>query len=100
MKQALDHAEAVAPGWKQYAMNYLVRYLAEIAPRISSREFMAEDVRNWAHRNGLELPPTGRAWGGIITKAANMGLIIKVGLGYTKNKKAHKTPAAIWRAAQ
>ena len=61
------------------------------------KEFMAEDVRNWAHAMGLPQPHSARAWGAVISKAAKDGAIVFAGYGKTANPNAHRTPAAVWR---
>lgn len=99
MQQAVDHAEQVEPGWKDLAYRYLQRFLNEYVPRLGLQSFMAEDIRAWAHEQGLGRPPTARAWGGIIAKAANRGLIVKIGVQQVKNKTAHCANANLWRKA-
>ena len=98
MQQAVDHAERVEPGWKESAYRYLENFLT-YAGRYGIKSFMAEDIRAWAHQNGLNRPPHNRAWGSVIMKAAKRGLIVKIGIGQVKNPAAHSANAAIWRRA-
>lgn len=86
---ALEHAEEESPGWTEQALSYLSRY--------PEAEFMTEQVRGWAHSQGLPLPPNPRAWGGVITKARKLGKIRFVEYRNVSNPKAHSTPAAVWR---
>lgn len=59
--------------------------------------FMAEDVRLFASKEGLEEPPSKRAWGYVIVKAARSGLIVSAGYREVKNPFAHRTPATLWK---
>ena len=88
MQQALEHADAVVDDWSERALEMLVNY--------PEQSFMAEDLREWAYKQGLPHPPSERAWGGIIGKARNKGLIMHGGFASVKNQKAHCTPASIW----
>lgn len=92
MQLAADHAQQVSPGWNERAYSFLERFL-----KIKHGSFMTEDFRAWAAAHGLEYPPTNRAFGGIITKAKNNGLIKHIGWDSVKNSKAHATPASVWQ---
>lgn len=96
MQQAEDNANRKVDGWSEIAMSHLKAFLSERGPL----PFMAEDVRLFALKGGLEQPPSERAWGGIMTKAFCKGLIKKVGLGPTSNPSAHKANATIWQRDQ
>lgn len=87
--RALENAELHHPAWSDLALDYLKRY--------PGKQFMAEEVRVWAHKNGLAEPPHARAWGGVIVKAKKLGLIEHCGYGNVSNPKAHRTPASVWR---
>lgn len=58
--------------------------------------FLGEDFRNDAESKGNEIPPSSRAYGHILVRAAKEGLIIKIGYGRTSNPRAHKTPSTLW----
>lgn len=94
MKEAADHAEAVQDGWGKTALDYVRRYASE------HLLFMGEDVRSWAHSNGLPVPPSLRAWGSVITTAKRDGIIEKKPDHYalTKIPPAHSTPRAVHRS--
>lgn len=92
IQMAVDHANSVEPGWSEKAYQLLNEFLL-----INTGEFMAEDVRSYAAVIDFEIPPSSRAWGGVIQRAAKSGIIKQVGFGKTKNVKAHRTPAAIWK---
>lgn len=90
---AEDHANAVHLSWSDKAMDYLKWYISSIE---KDKEFLAEDVREYAGTLVPE-PPSLRAWGAIILKAAKMGLIKKVGHRAVKNANAHRAFASVWR---
>lgn len=90
MQTAADHA---SEAWNEKAYEYLKKYL-----KINRDKFMTEFFRQWAESNGLHPPPTARAYGSIISKAAKKELIKHCGYSRTSNYKAHKTPASVWQA--
>lgn len=92
IKMALDHAEEKAPTWGERCFQLLLDYM-----KINNQPFMVEYFRQWTEGK-IEDPPSKRAFGGIITKAAKAGLVKQVGWAKTSNYKAHKTPAAVWVA--
>jgi hypothetical protein len=89
-QRAIDHADAVHEKWSERAYKLLIEYLQE------KKRFMGEDVRAYAAEKGFDLPPSARAWGGVIQRAAKEYVIIKIGIGTVKNPKAHLANAAIW----
>lgn len=88
MQQAIDHADAVVVDWSDQALAMLERF--------PESRFMVEDLREWAYKQGLARPPSERAWGGVIAKARNAGMIMHNGFQSVKNPKAHCTPASCW----
>ena len=95
MGRALDNAENRNPGWKDKALEMLIKFLT-----INSGPFQAEDFRDWAYAQGLPIPPHGRAFGGIMTGARHRGLIKFVGHSSVSNPLAHKAIASVWIKAQ
>ena len=87
--QALDNAERKTPTWKDQALEYVRRF--------PGKEFMTEDVRQYAYRHGFPNPPSERAWGGVMVAACKEGLIERVGFAAVSNPNAHRTPATVWR---
>lgn len=85
------NAEARHPHWPQEALSWVKTYIT-----FHTEEFLAEDVRKFAEESGLPHPPSERAWGGVICRAARMGLIRKVGYRNTVNPLSHGTPATLW----
>lgn len=83
------HAENVNNGWNEKALQFIEKY--------PLNKFMTEDIRDYAYQKGLERPPSERAWGGVMRKAAKMGWIRCVGYQKVNNANAHRTPAAVWK---
>jgi hypothetical protein len=90
IKQAIDNADDTHERWSEKAYKFLTNWIK------TQYEFMTEDVR-LASEKEIPKPPSNRAWGGIVVRAARAGLINKVGFSNVKNPKAHHTPASIWR---
>lgn len=94
MRIATESAEKKNPGWGDKCFELLKKYLMTTpAPT-----FQAESFRIWAHEDQrLEYPHSGRAYGGVITRAAKAGLIVKDGIGPVSNPRAHCANASIWK---
>lgn len=92
MQQAVDHADAVEPGWSEQAYAMFLEYAAD------HFEFMTEDVRVWAHENGLPQPPDGRAWGAVTHRAIRAKLVVCDRYRKTRIPPAHATPRPVWRS--
>lgn len=90
MQRAVDSAEREMPGWKIAALTFLKSFLStHHAP------FMAEEFRAWAYEMGLP-QVSGRAFGSVMVTAQKKGYVRAAGFGFTKNPKAHRTPATVW----
>lgn len=92
MTAAIEHADRVSARWSVQA-GQLLRIYAQMHP-----EFMAEDVRIWAHRKDLPCPPDPRAWGAVVNRAVREGVLIRDRFELTKVKPAHATPRPVWRS--
>lgn len=90
MQRAIEKADKDHVNWSTKAFEFLINYSK------LNREFMTEDVRI-ASVGILEQPENGRAWGGVVVRAAKAGLIIRKGFMNVKNHKAHCTPASVWK---
>ena len=90
IKKASDNANNTHDKWSDKAYDFLLKYIKY------QNQFMTEDVRV-ASEKAIPKPPSNRAWGSVILKAAKSGLINRVGFANVKNAKAHKTPASVWR---
>lgn len=95
MKRAEDHANLVHDSWTEKALRYLKWY---INAGDLKKNFLTEDVRESSGTLVPE-PPSLRAWGSVMMKAAKAGLIKKVGYAQVKNPKANRTPATLWTKA-
>ena len=93
MRAASDHADAVVPTWTERAL----AYVHAIAMR--QRTFTMEDVRMFAHNDGLPLPPDGRAWGTVARVAAHRKWIAKQAYKeIAKDPKVHMNEVQVWRS--
>lgn len=90
ISQAVDSAERIHPGWCDQAFQYLKAFILD-----STAPFMAEDVRE-AAEGAVPSPPSLRAWGAVMIRAAKEGLIKRAGHQNVRNERAHKTPATLW----
>ena len=90
INQAIDNADDTHERWSEKAYKFLINWIK------TQYEFMTEDVR-LASEKEIPIPPSNRAWGGIILRASRAGLISRVGFSNVKNAKAHRTPATVWR---
>lgn len=90
MQTAVEHADAVDAGWSDRALEH-VRAFATFRER-----FLGEDVRTWAHEQGLPKPPKACAWGAVMVRAARDGLIARGGYGTTRIPPQHAKPAVLW----
>lgn len=91
MQLAVDHANAVEPSWSDRAYDFLVYQFLPYHKR-----FMAEEVRSYAAMADFPLPPSARAWGGVVNRAAKQFIIIKIGIKPVENPKAHQANATYW----
>jgi hypothetical protein len=92
MQKAVTSADKDTPKWSVYAYKLLLEFLDQ-----HHGEFMTEDVRSYAAmKEDFPLPPSARAWGSIIVKAKNNGLVKSIGTRAVKNVKAHQCYANYW----
>jgi hypothetical protein len=89
MQKAVDHANQVHTDWSEKAFEFLKSFIIE------HKKFLAEDVRYYSAGKVPE-PPSQRAWGSVIVRAAKAGLIRRVGYEQVKNVKAHRANASVW----
>lgn len=89
MNMALDNADHKNPDWSQTAYEFLIAYAT------THSEFMTEDVRE-AAKGIIDTPPSERAWGCVIVRAAKNNIIQSMGFAKKKRPEAHLTPAIQW----
>lgn len=66
-KDTLTDLSRDTPSWQDKALTCLKQYPLE--------SFQTDDIRKWAHEQGLPKPEDPREWGGVIVKARKMGII-------------------------
>lgn len=93
IKTAADHADAVAEGWSEAAFQHTRRFLED---KPSGHQFIGEEVRQFAERSGLALPPDKRAWGAVMLRCARAGLMRKIGFTVASDPKVHCNPVSQW----
>ena len=91
--KAERHANQVHERWSDKAYEYLQTFLS-----MYSGEFLTEEFRAWTIGK-MPQPPHGRAFGGVVQRAAKAGLIVKLGIAQVKNVKAHMANANVWKRA-
>lgn len=86
------NANSVWKNWSDDA-TIILKHFIDYCPG----EFQAEEVRKYATRFfNLPEPPSARAWGGVIFRAAKAGIIKRVGIAPTSNPSAHCANASVW----
>lgn len=88
IERATDHAKRVDREWLEKALGY-VRLHALV-----HREFLTEDVKAMAEADGLVLASDHRAWGGVMRKAKDAG-IVKAN-GYAPARTSNLSPKVKW----
>src|SRR5690349_5653770 len=91
MQIASDNAESKEPGWNKQCFELLKSFL-----EFRTKPFLCEDFRKYCELMDLTTPPSKRAFGGTIAKAAHQNLIKRIGFANVKNPRAHATPATLW----
>ena len=93
MERATKSAEKARPGWTDDAFDFL-KYFAS-----ANAEFIGEDVKAWAYRNGLDEPPNDSCWGTVMRRGSKER--ITEFLGYAKRSQTaarHGTPSRLWKS--
>lgn len=92
MQKAVTSADRDTPKWSVYAYKLLIEFLDK-----HEGQFLVEDVRSYAAQfEDFPEPPSARAWGSIVKKAKQNGLVRCCGITQVKNVKAHRANASIW----
>ena len=90
MARALEHAERACEGWRIGAEASLITFAR------FNRAFTSFDFRQRMREEGRTMPPTDKAFGPVFLRAANRGLIEKI--GYTQHPERHCSPTPVWRS--
>lgn len=91
MERALSAAGKV---WRDEAYATLAAYV-----RQHDHPFVIPEARDWAYDQGLDFPPSDRAWGGVVKRAAGAGLIRRVGYRPYGDARMHTQPVSVWERA-
>jgi hypothetical protein len=89
MQRAVDHADRVTDGWREIAISHVDDYARKHAV------FLAEDVIADADGKVPE-PPSRKAWGAVMQRAAREGTIEKA--GYAPARTSNCSPKVLWRS--
>lgn len=89
MQRAEQSANNTHYKWSDTAYSFLIDY----SKKYSS--FMMEDVI-LASKGSVPEPPTNRAWGSVVRKAAKEGKLVNLGFQKKKSEGSHSTPAVLW----
>ena len=93
INRAVKHADEEVSRWSNMFYAYCLIWLKN---KPAGYEFLMEEIRMDAEKNGFPIPPSKRASGGAPLKLAKNNKIIKVGYGQTTNPKAHCANATRW----
>ena len=91
--QALSNA---GREWHDRATQLALEFFANAGPGGA----LFEDVREYAQRKGLALPPSPNAWGAVCLAMSKRSLITKTGqLRASRATKSHSRAQPVWRLA-
>lgn len=90
--RAAEHADREFESWTEEAFDILSRYIKAMR----GAPFTAPMVRDFAERNGLEAPPSKRAWGQPFVRAKRLNMIACTGFVNASNEM-HSQPIRVWR---
>jgi hypothetical protein len=91
ISRAIEKADRDDPDWSLVAYYGLLKFIAVH----NDKQFLAEDVREWCEVHGHITPPeNGRAWGGVMRRAASRNIIKKC--GYALAKSSNLSPKVLW----
>jgi len=90
IQRALSHAEETAQNWNRDADRLLRDYLSSM----NGAQFLTEQFVAFT-AGKIVRPPDGRAWGGVIQRAAAAHHIVKVGYGPAATSNC--SPKCLWR---
>jgi hypothetical protein len=94
IKRAVDHANLLQENWSDQVYQCFVGFiLASQAP------FQMEDFRETL-QGFVADPPSKRAFGHIVLRAAKEGLITRVGYAPVKNVTAHRCFSSVWKSCK
>ncbi len=89
INKAINHANSVTENWGDKAYVLFLQFI------VDRTNFKCEDFREWV-KDKIDEPPSNRAFGAVIVRAAKAGKIKRIGFVNVTNPKAHKTPVSFW----
>lgn len=78
--------------WKRRALGYVREFAA-----MTSKPFLAEQIREFAEQRGFESPPDARAWGSVMQQAQREGVV--QAFAFAPARSSNGSPKTLWRAA-
>lgn len=93
IERAVARADGAAPGWSDLALEWIKLF----AMQNRGRRFIGREVVLASRCYGVIQPPNDKAWGGPMKRAAELGVIRKVGTAPDPNR--HCNPVPLWEAA-
>lgn len=80
--------------WRERAIGYVREWVA----RGNRGAFLCEDVRSFAESRGFEAPPTKKAWGAVVQRAARENIIRRAPCQYLLANSSNRSPKCAWEA--
>lgn len=80
--------------WQDRAIGYVKEWIA----RGNRGAFLCEDVRCFAESRGFEAPPTKKAWGAVVQRAARENIIRRAPCRYLPANSSNRSPKCAWEA--
>lgn len=94
---AAGRADRMTALWSDRAYAQLVNFRISLG---KGGEFLTEEIRQYAEKSGLPAAPDSRAWGHIILRAKNEGMVEHTGRYERQcSKTCHGSPKSVWRFA-
>lgn len=93
--RAVTHADMVTPGWSQNALEFIRLHVS----RNRGKRFTGYELVQASIAYGLDQPPSPKAWGSPIQRAARLGLLVKRGTVPDPNPDRHGSDVPLWEAA-
>ncbi len=91
--RAVAHAERDVPGWGDVAYEFIRLH----AMRNKGKRFTGYEIVQAALAYGVPKPPTDKAFGGPLQRAARRGIIVKAGYVPDQNPERHGAPVIQWK---
>ena len=87
-----DHASSryASRRWGEIAYTWIGEYAK------TNRKFIGEECTQAARAAGVALPDDPRAWGSVFRRAAQDGIIRRI--GYEKSPLRHRAPTILWES--